>query len=106
MLIEPLAYASCYVYSPRGEGEICGRSRLLRTVLKEGDRHFLWKFASRVHEKTADDGAFGGLFDEGTLLVPVPGNALRTDGALSVPERLAMHLSSEGLGQQVWPGLR
>jgi hypothetical protein len=42
-MIARVAFASCYVYSPAGKGVVCERSRLLRTLLKEGDGHFMLK---------------------------------------------------------------
>ena len=52
-MIRRLAYASCYVYSPAGKGAICERSRLLRALLKEGDAHFMLKYAVRVQQQAA-----------------------------------------------------
>src|SRR5271168_3311290 len=100
-----LAYASCYVYSPAGQGAICERSRLLRALLKEGDAHFMVKYAERVQQQAEQCSKLAGFFHSGDVLVPVPGNSPKTCGTW-VAADLAHALVDEGLGTMTWPGLR
>jgi predicted amidophosphoribosyltransferase len=83
-MIDGVAFASCYIYSPAGESGICARSRLLRTLLKEGDAHFMFKYA---------------------VLVPVPRSAVKVGGTWAAAE-LARALVEAGVGSATWLGLR
>jgi hypothetical protein len=100
-----LAYASCYVYSPAGRGAICERSRLLRALLKEGDAHFMIKYALRVHREAETCAKLAGFFDSNDVLIPVPGSSLRRHGSWAAAD-LAQALVKEGLGTATWQGLR
>jgi predicted amidophosphoribosyltransferase len=104
-MIESVAFASCYVYSPAGAGTVCERSRLLRALLKTGDARFLLKYANRVHQQAADSTHLAGFFLANDVLVPVPGCSPRSCG-LWVAASLADALVREGLGALAWPGLR
>lgn len=104
-MMEVLAFASCYVYSPTGNGLICARSRLLRALLKEGDARFMSKYARRVREQARLPARLGGFFLAGDVLVPVPRSAPKTGGTWVAAE-LAHALVQQGLGDMVWPGLR
>jgi hypothetical protein len=104
-MIGALAFASCYVYSPAGDGLICARSRLLRALLKEGDARFMILYAERVREQARLPARLGGFFLAGDVLVPVPRSAPKTGGTWVAAE-LAHALVHQGLGAMTWPGLR
>lgn len=103
-MIRRLAYASCYVYSPAGKGAICERSRLLRTLLKEGDARFMYKYAVRVHQQAEQCSELAGFFSCDDVLVPVPRSSTKACGTW-VAADLARALVHEGLGAMAWPGL-
>ena len=103
-MIRRLAYASCYVYSPGGKGTICERSRLLRTLLKEGDARFMYKYAVRVHQQAEQCSELAGFFSCDDVLVPVPRSSTKACGTW-VAADLARALVHEGLGSMAWPGL-
>lgn len=102
-MIRSVAFASCYVYSPAGEGAICERSRLLRALLKEGDACFMLKYALRVRQQ-AQCSQLAGFFRDTDVLVPVPGSSPKVCGTW-VAADLARALVHEGLGTMAWPGL-
>jgi hypothetical protein len=104
-VIRRLVYASCYVYSPAGKGVICERSRLLRALLKEGDAHFMLKYAVRVHQQAERSSQLAGFFRDTDVLVPVPRSSTKVCGTW-VAADLARALVHEGLGAMAWPGLR
>jgi hypothetical protein len=103
-VIENLAYASCYVYSPAGKGAVCERSRLLRALLKEGDAHFMIKYALRVQQQVEPWARLAGFFRSDDVLVPVPGSSPRVRGTWASAD-LAHALVHEGLGAMAWHGL-
>jgi hypothetical protein len=103
-VIRRLAYASCYVYSPAGEGATCERSRLLRALLKEGNAHFMVKYAVRVQQQAEQCSQFAGFFRDTDVLVPVPRSSTKACGTW-VAADLARALVREGLGTMAWPGL-
>jgi predicted amidophosphoribosyltransferase len=103
-VIRRLAYASCYVYSPAGKGEICERSRLLRALLKEGDAHFMVKYAARVQQQAEQCSQLAGFFRDADVLVPVPRSSIKACGTW-VAADLARALVHEGLGTMAWSGL-
>lgn len=105
-MIRTIEYASCYVYSPAGTGAVCERSRLLRALLKSGDRTFMLKYAFRVRQQAEHSPQWAGFFGTTDILVPVPGCTPQAAGAPWTAEHLARALISEGLGGQAWPGLR
>ena len=47
-MIRGIIFASCYVYSPGGSDIASERSRLMRSLLKDGDAYFMDKYADRV----------------------------------------------------------
>ncbi|HEV7357846.1 MAG TPA: phosphoribosyltransferase [Steroidobacteraceae bacterium] len=104
-MIGALAFASCYVYSPTGNGSLCARSRLLRALLKEGDARFMIQYAVRVREQAQLSARLGGFFVAGDVLVPVPRSVPKTGGTWVAAE-LAQALVQQGLGAMTWPGLR
>ena len=107
-MIEGIAFASCYVYSPAGESAICARSRLLRALLKEGDAHFMTKYAVRV--RPADGAARACSQDfsyPATCWCPCPRSAPKVGGTCGLPAGAgACALVREGVGSATWPGLR
>lgn len=104
-MIERISFASCYVYSPAGGSAICARSRLLRALLKEGDAHFMIKYAVRVRRQTEPRARLAGFFRSGDILVPVPRSAPKVGGTWVAAE-LARALVQEGVGSSMWPGLQ
>ena len=104
-MIARLAFASCYVYSPAGEGAVCARSRLLRAFLKGGDVRFMIKYAARVRKQNEPSSLLAGFFLSDDVLVPVPGSQPKIGGTWAAAE-LAHALVREGVGSRVWPGLR
>lgn len=97
-------YASCYVYSPAGEGALCARSRLLRALLKDADARFMSRYARRVSQQTQARALLCGFFLAGDLLVPVPGCTPARAGTWAAA-RLAEALVQAGLGCGTWHGL-
>lgn len=104
-MIDHLAFASLYVYSPAGESAICARSRLLCALLKEGDARFMVRYAVRVREQTQSASVLAGFFLSGDLLVPVPGSAPKLGGVWAAAE-LAQALVREGVAAETWSGLQ
>jgi predicted amidophosphoribosyltransferase len=104
-MIERICFASCYVYSPTGDSAMCGRSRLLRALLKEGDARFLRKYAARVRQQIEPASVLAGFFRSGDVLVPVPRSAPKVGGTWVAAE-LARALVQEGVGSSTWPGLQ
>jgi len=103
-MIRAVTFASCYVYSPGGSGVASERSRLMRSLLKDRDAYFMDKYADRVRQQVADGPSLAGFLNAGSVLVPIPGSALRPREA-SVADHLASALLSEGLGLGIWRGL-
>ena len=103
--IRSIAYASCYVYSPAGTGVVCEQSRLLRSLLKAGDAHFMVKYAVRVHQQAQESPQLAGFFRSDALLVPVPGSRPNSCGSIWVAAYLADALVHAGLGAMAWRGL-
>lgn len=104
-MIDSVAFASCYVYSPAGGSAICARSRLLRALLKDGDAHFMVKYAIRVRQQMLPASMLAGFFVSGDVLVPVPRSAPKVGGTWAAAE-LAQALVQAGVGSTMWPGLR
>jgi hypothetical protein len=99
-----LPFASCFAYSPAGDGPVCEQGRLLCARLKAADETWLPRLVARVWLEAVGHGRFAPSLD-GVILVPVPGSA-PAQGALWVGERLAWCLKEVGLAAQVWPVLR
>jgi glutamine phosphoribosylpyrophosphate amidotransferase len=104
-MIERIPFASCYVYSPAGDSAICARSRLLRALLKEGDAHFMTKYAVRVRQQLEPTSQLAGFFLSDDVLVPVPRSAPKVGGTWAAAE-LARALVQAGVGCATWAGLR
>ena len=103
-MIQRIAFASCYAYSPAGDSPICARSRLLRALLKEADAHFMSRYAERVREQMLPPSVLAGFFRSDDVLIPVPRSAPKTGGAWPAAE-LAHALVKERVGSATWPGL-
>jgi predicted amidophosphoribosyltransferase len=99
-------FASCYVYSPAGAGEVCERSRLLRELLKEGNERFMRKYAVRVRQQVAESPQLAGFLTASDVLVPVPGSAPKSHEGRHAAARLAEALLRQGLGCDTWNGLK
>lgn len=104
-MISRIIFASCYVYSPCGSSAACARSRLLRTLLKEGDARFIVKYAFRVRQQVADQSPLAGFVCPHHVLVPVPGCSRTVAGTVTVAEHLATAMMEAGLGAGIWNGL-
>jgi len=105
-MIRGITFASCYVYSPGGSDIASERSRLMRSLLKDGDTYFIDKYADRVRQQVAEGPSLAGFFGPTSVLVPIPGSTPRRSGVASVAENLAGALLDEGLGQCLWCGLQ
>jgi predicted amidophosphoribosyltransferase len=105
-VIAVLEFASCYVYSPAGAGQVCERSRLLRELLKEGNERFMRNYALRVQQQIAESPQLAGFLTASDVLVPVPGSSPRSHGCRHVAARLAEALLRQGLGCDTWNGLK
>jgi predicted amidophosphoribosyltransferase len=105
-MVAVVEFASCYVYSPTGAGEVCERSRLLRELLKEGNERFLRRYAVRVCQQIAESPLLTGFLSASDILVPVPGSAPRRHQGRHVAARLAEALLRQGLGCDTWNGLK
>src|SRR6201999_1916164 len=101
-----LPFASCYVYSPKGESEVSQRSRQLCARVKSGSTQWLRSYAATVHQEVVHGGRFLEFFKEHTVLVPVP--EFRASGRMSfwTARRLALALQQTGLAEEVWTDLR
>lgn len=104
-MMHALTFASCYVYSPCGACAMSARSRLLCSMLKSGDAHFIPRYVERVRQQASELSMFTGFFDASDLLIPIPGSEPRNEGITAVTERLAAALVREGLGSAAWAGL-
>ena len=106
-MIRRLCFASCYVYSPAGTGQVSRHSRLLRCLLKAADARFIEKYAFRVHQQVVGgSAALRGYFGNDDILVPVPGSALASANRAWGAAQLADALVCEGLGSAAWRGLQ
>lgn len=103
-LSRTLAFASCYVYAPRGVGLLAAGARQLCQRVKASDPRWLPKYAGQVAELCERELAFKRLFAPDAWLVPVPGcsPACATSTAAC---QLALAFHELGLAQEVWPGI-
>lgn len=101
-----LPFATCYIYSPKGESDISQRSRQLCARVKSGSTAWLKSYATTVHQEAFHGQILGELFTKKSLLVPIP--EFRSSGKVTVwpARRLALSLHETGLGEEVWTGLR
>jgi hypothetical protein len=104
-VIGKVAFASCYVYSPTGIDVVSERSRLLCEFLKEGNAHFMLRYAVRVRQQSEGCSRLAGFFLADDVLVPVPRCSPRSRGTWVAAE-LSQALVRAGIGRFAWPGLR
>jgi len=104
-MIRKIAFASCYVYSPGGAGAVAERSRLLCSLLKSADTHFMQKYAARVSQQVAAHEPLADYFDGAPVWVPVPGSAPVVSDTRTVAETLSEALVNAGVGRDIWTGL-
>jgi hypothetical protein len=102
----PLVFAASYGYSPHGSGRTSERSRLLRMFLKEGNPHFMQRYAMRVRQQVLRGSLPAEFFTQSDVLVPVPGSSSNPIRSIRVTLQLAEALRQEGLGGWIWSGLR
>jgi hypothetical protein len=100
-----IPFASCYVYSPSGDGVVSERSRLLCNLLKTADAHFIDKYAERVRRQVETREPLADYLGCDSVWVPIPGSAPSTPGHRPVAERLARALVEVGVGRDIWTGL-
>ena len=103
--IAGIAFASFYVYSPRGSGWLAEASRVLCARVKAGDSLWLPRLAADVYRASLQDRELASLFARGGVLVPVPGSG-RTNGRPWIALQLALALSDVGFALPVWTALR
>ena len=77
----------------------------MRALLKDGDAHFMIKYAVRVRRQMLPASVLAGFFLSGDVLVPVPRSAPKAGGTWAAAA-LAQALVQEGVGSSTWPGLR
>jgi len=105
LAIRSISFASCYIYSPRAEGNASEGSRLLCARLKSADPDWLPRYAGQVFQQISRQRQFPGLFAKDLVLVPVPGSA-PSAGVPWAAERLAIALKEIGLAGAVLVCLR
>jgi len=101
-----LPFATCYVYSPKGESEVSQRSRQLCARVKSGSTKWLRSYAATAHQEVNHGGALGEFFGDHSVLVPVPKYEPSGHAILWVARRLALALQETGLAREVWTGLK
>lgn len=99
-----LAFASCYIYSPRAPGAACQASRQLCERVKASDPTWLPRYAGVVYRASIRDPQLANLFGGAAALVPVPGSAIG-ESANWPASQLALALREIGLARHVWKGL-
>ncbi len=101
-----LRFASCFAYSPEGNGSVCDEGRSLCARLKAADPIWLPRLAASAWLETVGHGRLAAVFGDTVILVPVPGSTPGVRGAGWVGQRLAWCLKEIGLAAAVWPVLR
>jgi predicted amidophosphoribosyltransferase len=101
-----LQFSACYAYSPNGESEVSERSRQLCARVKNGSTTWLKSYVASIHQEITRRRQFCGIFNENTLLVPIPNSPSSVRTSLWVARRLALALHEVGLAEEVWTGLR
>ncbi len=100
-----VAFASCFVYSPRGTGLVSQGSRLVCERIKHSDPVWLPRYAAAVPELAARHGYFHGVFAGAPVLVPIPGSE-PADTAPWAAAHLALALREFGLARATWIALQ
>ncbi len=101
-MIRQLVFASCYVYSPRGQGDLAERSRKICYRLKAAESEAIRLAANRVHQYV-DAGHFTDFLGDDVALVPVPGRAPLAPGAVNRTALICDALVREGVAQETLP---
>ena len=101
-MIDRLAFAACYAYSPHGTSATSSQSRDLCRRIKRADTEAVALATARVAQYVAD-GRFAEFFGSDVTLVPVPGRAPLAPGALSRTQRFCDELVRQGLGRETLP---
>jgi hypothetical protein len=99
-----VAFASCFVYSPRGTGLVSQGSRLLCERIKRSDPVWLPRYAVTVLELAERHGRFRAVFAGAPVLVPIPGSEPTT--APWTASYLAVALREFGLARATWIALQ
>jgi phosphoribosylpyrophosphate synthetase len=101
-VIDRLAFAACYAYSPHGIGATSSQSRDLCRRIKRADSEAVALATARVSQYVAD-GRFTAFFGSDVTLVPVPGRAPLAPGAISRTQRFCDELVRRGLARETVP---
>lgn len=101
-----LPYASCYVYSPKGQSDPSQRSRELCNRVKAGNTQWLRTYAAIVHQEVLQGRALKEAFHDHPVLVPVPEYRVSGPNTVWIARRVARALQQAGLAEEVWTGLR
>jgi hypothetical protein len=105
LALSSLPFASCYAYSPRGEGWFARASRQICERVKTIDPQWLPRYAGVVYQASLCDPQLATLFARGAVLVPVPGSTATGEASWAALQ-LAIALSQVGFALPVWVGLR
>jgi hypothetical protein len=100
-----VAFASCYVYSPRASGYLAEAARKLCARVKSSNALWLPHYAGFVYRHSLEDRRLADLFAPGAVLVPVPGS-VRSGAASWAALRLAVSLREVGFALPLWRGLQ
>jgi hypothetical protein len=103
--IRSLAFASCYVYAPCGDGAVSALSRTFCAMLKTCELGLISACARRVVQEAHETPILAEFFEAGVVLIPIPTN--QPGGSREAPSsRLADALVAQGLAARAWSGLR
>jgi predicted amidophosphoribosyltransferase len=100
-----LPFATCFVYSPKGESGVSQLSRQLCARVKSGSARWLKSYATTVHQEVFHGPVFREFFAEQALLVPIPEYRPSGQTTFWAARRLALALQHTGLAEEVWTGL-
>ena len=102
-----VAFASCYVYSPHGNGAGSVASRVMRTRVKNADPEWLAAYVDGVRGENLGKVLTADFFGRGTCLVPVPSYLpIAGIGVWSASCLVSALLERGPTGTNVWRGLR
>jgi len=101
-----LPFATCYVYSPKGESEVSQRSRQLCARAKSGSTKWLRSYAATVHQEVSHGQTFREFFADPGMLIPIPEYRPPGQAGFWAARRLALALQEMGLADEVWMGLK
>jgi hypothetical protein len=101
-----LPFATCYVYSPKGESDVSQRSRQLCARAKSGSTKWLRSYAAAVHQEMVHGTTFREFFADQGILIPIPDYRPPGQATSWAARRLALALHELGLAEEVWTGLK